>query len=244
LDIEEVLRRSLKDFGVVFSRNQIRILKEYLDIVHEYNKKVNLIGTKEKEEILIRHFLDSLSILKFKKDLFNRGSDIKKILDVGTGAGLPGMVLSIFLKDKLFYLIDKKEKNIEFLNLLARELKIKNVIIVKGRAEELAREKSYREKFDVVLARAVAKFNILCELLIPFCRINGKIIFYKSLKVFDELKEGRKVILELGGREESLREAKVPHLNEFRAFLVIKKNKETPLAYPRKFKKIKQNKLH
>lgn len=243
MDIEKALIQSLKDLGVAFSPDQIRTVKEYLDIVYEYNKKVNLTGTKKKEDIFTRHFLDSISILRFKKDLFEKDSDVEKILDVGTGAGLPGMLLSIFLKDKLFYLIDKKEKKIEFLNLLVSRLDIRNVRIVKGRAEELGREESYRERFDIVLARAVTKFNILCELLIPFCRINGKIIFYKSLKVFDELKEGREVILELGGREESLLDVKVPHLNEFRTFLVIKKNKKTPLTYPRKIKKIKLNPL-
>lgn len=239
MDIENIFRRSLKELGVDFSPDQIRVIKEYLDIVYEYNKEVNLTGTKKKENILVRHFLDSLSILRFKKDLFNRSDDIKEILDIGTGAGLPGMALSIFLKDRLFYLIDKKEKKIEFLNVTANRLKIKNVKIIRGRAEELAREWLYREKFDMVLARAVAKFNILCELLIPFCRINGKIIFYKSLKVFDELRKGRKVILELGGRKAKLLEVKVPYLNEFRAFLVIEKNKRTPLIYPRKFKEIK-----
>jgi 16S rRNA (guanine527-N7)-methyltransferase len=239
LDIENIFKRSLKELGVDFSPDQIRVVKEYLDIVYEYNKKVNLTGTKKKEDILVRHFLDSLSILKFKKDFFNKSDNIKEILDIGTGAGLPGMVLSIFLRDRLFYLIDKKEKKIEFLNMTANRLKIKNVKILRGRAEELAREGSYREKFDMVLGRAVAKFNILCELLIPFCRINGKIIFYKSLKVFEELKKGRKVILELGGREGNLLEVKVPYLNEFRAFLVIEKNKRTPSIYPRKFKKIK-----
>jgi 16S rRNA (guanine527-N7)-methyltransferase len=244
LDIENIFKRSLKELGVDFSPDQIRVVKEYLDIVYEYNKKVNLTGTKKKEDILVRHFLDSLSILKFKKDFFNKSDNIKEILDIGTGAGLPGMVLSIFLRDRLFYLIDKKEKKIEFLNMTANRLKIKNVKILRGRAEELAREGSYREKFDMVLGRAVAKFNILCELLIPFCRINGKIIFYKSLKVFDELKEGRRVILELGGMEESLCEVKVPYLNEFRAFLVIKKNKKTPLIYPREFKKIKFSPLY
>jgi 16S rRNA (guanine527-N7)-methyltransferase len=243
LDIENIIKQSLKELGVDFSPDQIRTIREYLDIVYEYNKEVNIIGTKKKEDILIRHFLDSLSILKFKKGLFNNKDDIRKILDIGTGAGLPGMVLSIFLNDRLFYLVDKKEKKIEFLNSAADRLNIKNVKILRGRAEELAREGSYREKFDMVLARAVTKFNILCELLIPFCRINGKIIFYKSLKVFDELKEERKAILELGGREESLLEVEVPYLNEFRTFLVIKKNRKTPLIYPREFKKIKRSPL-
>ncbi len=235
---DDILKLSLKELGIDFSSNQINLINKYIDVVYEYNKSTNLIGTKGKEDILIRHFLDSISILKYREDFFNSKGNVRKILDVGTGAGMPGMILSIFLNDKLFYLLDKKEKKIEFLNLLSRKLKLDNVRIIKGRAEELAKESLYREKFDIVLARAVARFNILCEFIIPFCRINGKIILYKSIKVFDELNEGRKVIQRLGGRVESLREVKVPYLKEFRAFLVIKKDNESPNRYPRKFKKI------
>ena len=238
MSADYILKLSLKKLGIDFSSNQIILIKKYLDMVYKYNKLTNLVGTKEKEDILTRHFLDSISILKYRKDIFDSKGNIEKIIDVGTGAGLPGMILSIFLKDKLFYLLDKKEKKIEFLNLLARQLKLENTRIIKGRAEELAKENLYREKFDIVLSRAVARFNILCEFIIPFCRINGKIIFYKSLKVFDEINESRKAVQKLGGKVESLHEVKVPYLNEFRTFLVIKKIKKTPDRYPRKFKRI------
>ena len=243
MSADNILKSSLKEFGIDLSSNQVILIKKYLDMVYEYNKTTNLIGTKKKEDILIRHFLDSISILKYKKDIFDSKGNTEKILDVGTGAGLPGMLLSILLNNRLFYLLDKNGKKIEFINLITRQLKLENVRILKGRAEELARESLHREKFDIVLSRAVARFNILCELIIPFCRINGKIIFYKSIKIFDEIKESIKAIQRLGGKVESLREVKVPHLKEFRAFLIIKKIKKTPDQYPRKLKKIKSKPL-
>ena len=243
MDIDNILKLSLKELGINFSKAQISLVKEYLNLVYKHNKKFNLIGTKDKEGILIRHILDSISILKYKKYLFYNTDNVEKVLDVGTGAGLPGVILSIFLSDKLFYLLDKTLKKIDFLNLLVKELKLENIRIIRGRAEELAKENLYRENFDFVLARAVASFNILSELIIPFCRINGKIIFYKSKKIFNELAVHREVISKLGGKVDNLLEVKVPHLDEYRAFLLVKKAKKSPDIYPRNFKKIKTKPL-
>jgi len=243
LDIDSILKLSLKELGINFSKAQVILVEEYLNLVYEYNKKFNLVGTKDKEEILVRHILDSISILKYKKYLFCNTNNVEKILDVGTGAGLPGVPLSIFLTDKLFYLLDKTIKKINFLNLLVKELKLKNVRIIRGRAEELAKENLYRENFDIVLARAVAGFNILSELIIPFCRINGKIIFYKSKKVFIELSAHREVVSKLGGKVDNLLEVKVPYLDEYRSFLVINKMEKSQNIYPRNFKKIKKQPL-
>jgi len=243
LDIDNILKLSLKELGINFSKAQFSLVKKYLNLVYKHNKKFNLIGTKDKEGILIRHILDSISILKYKNYLFYNTDNVEKVLDVGTGAGLPGVILSIFLSDKLFYLLDKTLKKIDFLNLLVKELKLENIRIIRGRAEELAKENLYRENFDFVLARAVASFNILSELIIPFCRINGKIIFYKSKKIFNELAAHREVISKLGGKVDNLLEVKVPHLDEYRAFLLVKKAKKSPDIYPRNFKKIKTKPL-
>jgi len=243
LDIDNILKLSLKELGINFSKAQFSLVKEYLNLVYKHNKKFNLIGTKDKEGILIRHILDSISILKYKKYLFYNTGNVEKVLDVGTGAGLPGVMLSIFLSDKLFYLLDKTLKKINFLNLLVKELKLENIRIIRGSAEELAKENLYRENFDIVLARAVASFNILSELIIPFCRINGKIIFYKSKKIFNELAAHREVISKLGGKVDNLLEVKAPYLDEYRAFLIIKKEKKSPDIYPRNFKKIKTQPL-
>jgi 16S rRNA (guanine527-N7)-methyltransferase len=243
LNTNNILELSLKELGINFSQDQVRIIEEYLNLVYKYNKKFNLIGTKDKRGILIRHILDSISILKYEKEIFSENSHIEKILDIGTGAGLPGALLSIFLSNKLFYLLDKTLKKINFLNLLTEELKFKNVSVIRGRAEELAKENLYRESFDIVLARAVTGFSILSELTIPFCRINGKIIFYKSKKILTELEENRGAISKLGGKVDNLLEIKVPYLDEYRTFLIVRKVKESPKIYPRNFNKIKNKPL-
>ena len=243
MNIDNILKFSLDEMGINFSHEQIGTVEKYLDLVYKHNKKFNLIGTKDKKSILIRHILDSISILKYEKNIFFNNVKIERILDIGTGAGLPGMLLSIFLNNKLFYLLDKTSKKINFLNLAVEELNLKNIRIIRGRAEELARDNLYRENFDIVLARAVTGFNILSELTIPFCKINGKIIFYKSKKVFTELEENSGAILKLGGKVSNLLEIRVPYLDEYRTFLIINKVKKSPKIYPRNFNKIKKQTL-
>jgi len=238
LNIYDILIQSLRELGIDFSGNQIKTLEKYLDLVYEQNQRFNLIGTKDKKGILIRHVLDSISILRYERMIFGDMSHTGRVLDVGTGAGLPGVPLSIFLNDKIFYLLDKTLKKINFLNMVVEKLGVKNVRVLRGRAEELGKDALYRETFDIVLSRAVAKFDILSELTIPFCRINGKIIFYKSKKIFAELESNRGAILKPGGEVENLFEVEVPNLNEYRAFLVIKKIRKSPGIYPRNFNKI------
>jgi len=240
LDVDKVLRDALSKLNIAFTEKHIISVKKYLGLVLEYNKKINLVGTKDKDQILIRHILDSLSILKFNKYFEHKNS---RILDIGTGAGMPGILIAIFLKGSTVYLLDKTLKKINFLETAVGELKLKNVEIIRGRAEELSRESMFRESFDLVLARAVAKFSILCELAIPFCRINGKIIFYKSKKIFSEIIGFKGTISKLGGEVEDLLEVKIPYLDDFRAFLVINKFLKTKDIYPRKYSKIKHKPL-
>lgn len=239
MDINNILTASLKKFGLDYNDEQIYQILHYLDLVYQCNKKVNIVGTKDKNQILIRHILDCLSILKYKKDFFYTVKNNIKILDVGTGAGLPGILLAIFLKKNTFYLLDKKAKKIEFLKMVIDELNLSNIFLIKGRAQELAHNNLYREKFEVVVARAVAKFKDLCELIIPFSKINGKIILYKSKKVFEELQVFGRAVTILGGKIEKIQEVSVPYLEEYRAFLVIKKEERSPFWAPGKFKKIK-----
>ncbi len=228
--------------GIRFNSGKIDKIFSYLELVYEKNRVINLIGTKEKEDIFIKHILDSLSI--FDDKILNPGElERKRIIDIGTGAGLPGILLSILLPKTNICLLDKSGKKTSFLKEAAEELKLENIKIAKGRAEELSREASYREKFDMVIARAVTKFNILLELAIPFCNINGKIIFYKSKKVFEEIKDHGEAISKLGGRVEGLYSVEVPNLEGFRAFLVLRKEKRTLLKYPRNFALIKKRPL-
>ncbi len=123
MNIDNILKLSLEELGINFSLDQIRTVEKYLDLVYEYNKKFNLIGTKDKKGILIRHVLDSISILNMKINIFNDNDYTEKVLDIGTGAGLPGVLLSIFLNNKIFYLLDKTLKKINFLNIAGRRVK-------------------------------------------------------------------------------------------------------------------------
>jgi len=242
LEQKKFLDKYLLKIGINNDSSKIDKIFEYLKLVYEKNKVINLIGTKEKEEIFIKHILDSLSI--FNIELLREDKlKGKKIIDIGTGGGLPGILLAIFLPESEIYLLDKSKKKTIFLRETTEALELKNTIIITDRAEELSREAGFREKFDIVIARAVARFSILLELAVPFCNIHGKIIFYKSKKVFEEIKEHSETISKLGGEFKKLYDVEVPDLERFRTFLILNKVKRTPLKYPRNFALIKKKPL-
>ena len=242
MEEKKFLDKYLLKIDINNDSSKIDKIFEYLELVYEKNKVINLIGTKEKEEIFIKHILDSLSI--FNIELLREDKlKGKKIIDIGTGGGLPGILLAIFLPESEIYLLDKSKKKTIFLRETTEALELKNTIIITDRAEELSREAGFREKFDIVIARAVARFSILLELAVPFCNIHGKIIFYKSKKVFEEIKEHSKTISKLGGEFKKLYDVEVPDLEGFRIFLILNKVKRTPLKYPRNFALIKKKPL-
>ena len=242
LEQKKALYEYLENTGIGSDSEKIEKVISYLEIVYEKNKVINLIGTKEKEDIFIKHILDSLSI--FNIQVLRKGEHHgKKIIDIGTGGGLPGILLAIFLPESKIFLIDKSKKKTDFLRETIEVLDLKNIMVITDSAEELSRKAGFREKFDIVIARAVTKFNILLELAIPFCTINGRIIFYKSKKVFEEIKEHSEAISKLGGEFEKLYDVEVPDLEGFRTFLILKKEKRTPLKYPRNFAQIKKKPL-
>jgi 16S rRNA (guanine527-N7)-methyltransferase len=236
---KKILETSLNKINLNFTEEDIDKIEKYIDILLEHNKRANLVGTKLKQDILIRHVIDSLSILNYSKYFFtSRSGENFKILDIGTGAGLPGILISIFLKDRQVYLMDKKSKAINFLREVVHKLNLTNIYIIEGNAEYLGHDAKYRENFDIVLSRAVGKFNIVCELMIPFCKIGGKIVLYKSKKLQEEIEEYKNIIPVLGGRIDKIFEVKVPNLDEYRAFLSILKETNTLYKYPRKYAKI------
>ena len=242
LEQKKMLYEYLGKTGINNDSGKIDKVSSYLEIVYEKNKVINLIGTKEKKDIFIKHILDSLSIFNLK--VLSKGEHPgKKIIDIGTGGGLPGILLAIFLPESKIFLIDKSKKKTDFLRETIKALDLENIRVITDRAEELSRKVGFREKFDIVITRAVTKFNILLELAIPFCTINGRIIFYKSKKVFEEIKEHNEAISKLGGEFEELYDVEVPDLEGFRTFLILKKGKRTPLKYPRNFAQIKKKPL-
>ncbi|MCL4377228.1 MAG: 16S rRNA (guanine(527)-N(7))-methyltransferase RsmG [Actinobacteria bacterium] len=235
---EEILLSALKQLNISYRNEELSKTMRYLGLLYEFNKKFNIVGTKEKKDILVRHLLDCLSILKYFKCSHIGKNQALKILDIGTGAGLPGIPLAIFLKKMTIHLLDKKEKVIKFLKYASIELNLDNIEILSGEAENFAHNICYRENFDIVLSRALGKFGAVCELMLPFCKIGGKTILYKSKKVFKEINENNNAILLLGGEMAQLFELEVPYLQEFRTLLIIDKIKSTLYKYPRKYAKI------
>ena len=239
MDNKKILTTSLNKINLNFTEKDINKVEKYIDILLEYNKRSNLVGTKLKQDIIIRHIIDSLSIFKYSNYFFIPcARENFKILDIGTGAGLPGILISIFLQDRHVYLLEKKSKSINFLREAVSRLNLTNTIIVEGNAEYLGHVDKYRENFDIVLSRAVGKFNIVCELMLPFCKIGGKAVLYKSKKLQEEIEKFKNIIPVLGGKIDKIFEVKVPNLDEYRAFLSIKKETNTLYKYPRKYAKI------
>jgi 16S rRNA (guanine527-N7)-methyltransferase len=241
---QSLINNYILSLGICPDEGDIEKLNVYLDILFEYNKNINLVGTKNRNEILIRHFFDCLSIFNFLNCPDIKIIQISKLLDVGTGAGLPGILLSIFLKKSEIYLLDSKNKAITFLKKVVTDLKLDNAVVLSGRAEEIAHDTKYREKFDVVVSRALAKTTVLTELAVPFCKIGGRAILYKSKNLAEELRLSDKIISAMGAEIENILEVKIPGLDEYRALLILKKVSPTIYKYPRKYGKILSEHLH
>ena len=193
----------------------------------ELNKNINLTAITEPEEIIKKHFIDSLTISKnIQKD--------SSIIDVGTGAGFPGIPLKIVREDINVVLLDALNKRLNFLNEVVKENKLENIETVHFRAEEIGKNKKYREKYDIATSRAVAQLNILAEYLLPLVKIGGKCICMKGSNVEEELKNSKKAITLLGGEIEKIEEFILPDSDIKRNVIIIKKVNSTPAKYPRK----------
>lgn len=221
------LLEAVKSLGMELSEEQIRQFEAYRAGVLEWNEKVNLTAITDPEEFEMKHFADSV---------MSAGNDIvknaKKIIDVGTGGGFPGIPLAILFPDKQFTLMDSLGKRIKIIDQLAKEIGIKNVELVHARAEDLAKKKEYREQYDVCVSRAVANLATLSEYCIPFVKIGGYFAPYKTAAAEEEIAEGKKALFILGGHLESVSEFSDAELDH--TILWIKKVKMTPVKYPRK----------
>lgn len=218
-----------KLFGLELSNSQLDKFEKYFRLVVDANQKMNLTTLTEPRDFAIKHVIDSLSVWD---DKIFRGDE--KLLDVGTGAGFPGIPLKIFRPQLKVWLIDSLNKRVEFLKRVVNELELENVEIFHGRAEELARQKNFREQFEIVTSRAVARLNILAEYCLPFVKVGGKFIAMKGKNFSEELDEARAAIKILGGGEISIREPKLPTLDESRAVIFVDKKKSTAEKFPRR----------
>ena len=237
---DNILRDYLTEIKVVFNDISISKILTLLDEIYNFNLTTNIVGSKQKEDIFYRHILDCISILSLKPEFNQEFLTGKKILDLGTGAGLPGLLFSILLNNSQIVLIERHQKKVNFLTSMITSLDVKNTVVINSSAEYLAKDKNYREIFDICVGRAVSKINILLELIIPFCKINGKIFLYKSRKVFLEAEENKGKLEKLGAKINRIAEIKVPFLDEFRAILILDKKNRTPNKYPREFSIIKK----
>lgn len=214
-------------WGSFFSVEQINNFYKYMNLLIEWNEKINLTAIIEPEEIILKHFIDSITILKEIKD----GS---KLVDVGTGAGFPGIPLAIMNPTLKITLVDSLNKRLIFLQEVIKALNLENVEIVHSRAEEFGQNMKYREKFDVATSRAVANLSTLSEYLIPLVKIGGKIISMKASGAKQEINEAKNAINILGGKIIKIEEFNLPQSDIGRTIVIIEKNKHTPLKYPRK----------
>ena len=221
------MQEKSKDLGVRFSVEQTEQFFEYMNLLIEWNEKMNLTAITEPEDIILKHFIDSITILKeIKEDV--------KLVDVGTGAGFPGIPISIMKPSIKVTLVDSLNKRLMFLQEVADKLNLKNINMLHMRAEELGQNKKYRESFDIATSRAVANLSTLSEYLIPLVKVNGKVISMKASSAQEEIKQANNAINVLGGAIKKIEEFNLPQSDIGRTIIVINKIKHTPEKYPRK----------
>lgn len=233
----EQLRKSAIQLGIELSDEQINKFQRYYEMLIETNKVMNLTAITGKEEVILKHFVDSISIVKVLPDMIKYidSDNISiKILDLGTGAGFPGIPLKIVFPAIDIVLLDSLNKRINFLNSVIDELQLSGINAIHGRAEEMARNKEYREKFDLCVSRAVANLSTLSEYCLPFIKVNGKFISYKASEIEEEVDNAGNALKILGGNLNIVKKITLPESDIERSFVIIDKVKNTPKTYPRK----------
>ncbi|MFO7887641.1 MAG: 16S rRNA (guanine(527)-N(7))-methyltransferase RsmG [Eubacteriales bacterium] len=219
----------LKKIDIDYNEGSIKSFKKYKDLIIEWNKKINITSIDSEEEIYLKHFIDSIIIKKYV--IIKEGS---KTIDVGTGGGFPGIPLKLIDNDMDITLVDSLNKRIKFLDEVVKELDLEDVECIHARAEELGKNKKYREKYDYGFSRAVASLNVLLEYVLPFVKKGGLFIAFKGSNFKDEIKESKNALNLLGGEIIDIKEYKLPETDISRSMIVVKKIKGTPKKYPRK----------
>jgi 16S rRNA (guanine527-N7)-methyltransferase len=226
----ELLTAGTEKLGLKLNERQIAQFQTYFEELVDWNQRMNLTAIVEYDKVQILHFLDSLTVVSAWQPAANRPT--AKVIDIGTGAGVPGIPLKIVFPEIKLSLMDSTGKKITFLNHLKQKLGLDDITIINGRAEELGHQ-IYRESFDLVMARGLAPMPTLAELTIPFCRIGGKAVLHKKGDIKDEMNSAKRAIAVTGGK---LLEIKPVTLTEFpdnRVLVVIEKIAPTPEQYPR-----------
>ena len=216
-----------KKIDVILDEEQIQKFYKYMELLLEWNEKINLTAIVEPRDVILKHFVDSLTICKeLQKN--------KTLADIGTGAGFPGIPVKILRPDLDITLIDSLNKRVNFLTMVIEALKLEKIVALHGRIEDFGKNKEYREKFDYVTSRAVANLSTLSEYMIPLIKIGGKCICMKGSNIDEELKNAEKAVKTLGGKIEKVDTFLLPDTDMGRNIILIKKEKATPNKYPRK----------
>lgn len=226
-EFEQIMIENLKQINIQLSNVQIEQFYDYMNVLIEWNEFMNLTGITDPKEIIIKHFIDSLTVL----EKINKNDSI---IDVGTGAGFPGIPIKIAFPDTNVILLDSLNKRIKFLNEVIDKLKLKNIKTIHGRAEDYGKNKEYREKFDIAIARAVAPLNILLEYLMPFVKVKGNCICMKGSNSEEEIKNSNNAINILGGKLIETEEFFIANTDIKRKIIQVSKIKKIENKYPRK----------
>ena len=235
MDIKELIINGCREYGIELDDKQIDSFIRYKDLLKEWNQKINLTAITDDEEIVKKHFLDSVSILQ--SGVIKEGMTL---IDVGTGAGFPGIPLKIVMPSLKIVLLDSLNKRVNYLNDIINKLELKDIETVHARAEELSRKKEHRERYDFAVARAVANLNMLSEYCMPYVKPGGYFISMKGPSVVDEIEKARNAIGTLGGKIEKIIDINIPTDNMEHKLVIVKKEKPTGEKYPRKYSQIEK----
>ena len=218
------------DKGIELKEEQLSMLSSFYEMLVEKNKFMNLTGITEWDDVVLRHYIDSISI----SEIMNLNDFRGKVLDLGTGAGFPGIPLKIIFPNLQITLFDSLNKRIRFLQEVIDELELKNIEAIHGRAEEFGKDSDYREQYDLVVSRAVANIATLSEYCLPFVKVGGSFISYKTDSIEEEISNSGKAVSILGGKIERVEHFTLPNTDMERSLLQIKKIKTTGKKFPRK----------
>lgn len=221
--VKEKIKNKFNEFDIELSEKQLQQFEHYYNLLIEWNNKFNLTAITEIDAVIEKHFIDSILPLKNLKN--------QKIIDIGAGAGFPSIPLKIMNPDIELVMVDSVNKKITFLQAIIEVLGLKNARAIHSRVEDLGLNPNFREKYDIVVARAVAGLNTLCEYTLPFVRLGGKFVAYKSIEVENELENAKKAIQILGGNLKSVEKFEIGE--NTRAIVTITKSTKTPPKYPR-----------
>jgi len=226
-ELADLLKNGLYQLGINLEAEQTEQFMAYMDLLKEWNARMNLTAIEDEREIIIKHFIDSLTILPY----IERGN--KRLIDVGTGAGFPGIPLKIMDRSLEVTLLDSLEKRTKFLNEAIKELGLEGITAVHGRAEDFGAKDNFRERFDYTAARAVAELPVLLEYCLPFVRTGGVFLAMKGSST-EEIESSHGALKTLGGEIEDVKTLTLPFTDIRRNIIIVRKLRQTPTKYPRK----------